>query len=168
MTMERRDFVKHVAVVGCACAAGGAAVPFIRSMSPALDMEAQRTVEVDISRAVEGTPIVVEWQGKPVFILKRTAEMIETAKKNTTIDPAEDSDRVKKPEWLIVEGVCKHLGCTPEWEPAGDRGWWCHCHGSQYDLSGRAIVGPTPQNLAVPYYEFIDDKTVLIGKPKPA
>ena len=140
-------------------------------MSPAADTLALATTEVDISPIEPGQSITVVWQGKPVFIRRRTdAEITEaqTVELDALPDPQTDDQRTKKPEWLIVVGVCTHLGCIPKGQAAGDRkgdygGWFCPCHGSHYDISGRIRKGPAPKNLPVPAYEFLSDSLVRIG-----
>lgn len=168
---NRRDFLNIA--VGATGAVGGAffAWPLIDSMNPAADTLALASTEVDLSGVEEGQSIVVKWRGKPVFIRHRTAEEIEAAKAvslDDLVDPQADDDRVQKPEWLIMVGVCTHLGCIPlgnkDGEPKGDfGGWFCPCHGSHYDTSGRIRKGPAPKNLNVPEYAFIDESVVKIG-----
>lgn len=167
--VDRRNFITGLTgVLGLAAVSGGA-VPFVRSFAPSTDVESQRVVEIDISDVKPGQLKVSEWQGHALFILHRTEEMIEKAKASTAIEPQDDSERVKDPKWLIVDATCQHLGCIPEWNPDGERrAWWCKCHGSEYDHSGRAVRGPTSGNLKVPYYEFLDEGTVRVGKPKKA
>jgi ubiquinol-cytochrome c reductase iron-sulfur subunit len=145
--------------------------PFIKSMNPAQDTLALGTIEVDLTNILEGQSITVKWRGKPVFIRKRTQEEISEAN-NVDIaslrDPISDNDRVQKPEWLILEGVCTHLGCVPLGQKTTDikgeyNGWFCPCHGSHYDTSGRIRKGPAPDNLAVPPYTFLSDTRIKIG-----
>ena len=167
----RRDFLllatSTVAVAGGALAAW----PFIDSMNPAADVLALSTTEVDLSPIEEGQSITVIWRGKPVFVRYRTAKEIEEAEDVDVADlpdPQSDAERVEKPEWLIVVGVCTHLGCVPVGQNPGDPrgeygGWFCPCHGSQFDTSARIRKGPAPTNLEVPAYEFLDDQTVRIG-----
>ena len=145
--------------------------PFIHSMNPSADVLALSTTEVDISPIEVGQSITVIWQQKPVFIRQRTAEEIAVAEQTPEADlpdPQTDADRVIKPEWLVVVGVCTHLGCIPlgqrSTEPRGEwNGWFCPCHASHYDTSGRVRKGPAPENLLVPKYEFLDDTTIKIG-----
>lgn len=164
----RRDFL--ILATGAVSAVGvaGAAWPFISSMSPSADVLAQATTEVDISSIAEGQMITVPWQGKPVFILHRTAEQIDAARggdQEGLPDPQNDADRVQNPEWLVVLALCTHLGCVPQAVGTGDYGGFlCPCHGSHYDTSGRIRRGPAPANLPVPYYVFKDDQTVVIGQ----
>jgi len=167
----RRDFLliatSTVGVVGVALAAW----PFIDSMNPAKDTLALATTGVDISAVEDGQRITVVWRGKPVFIDHRTAAQIESAESvpmDDLPDPEPDSERVQKPDWLVVVGVCTHLGCIPLGQKVGDPrgdygGWFCPCHGSHYDTSGRIRKGPAPANLAVPPYDFVDDSTISIG-----
>lgn len=170
---NRRDFLTTSAVVAGGVGAACMAWPFVNSMSPAADTEAMSTVDVNISTIEPGQATTVMWLGKPVFIRHRTAE--EIAQVNATamgdlIDPEADQVRFsQRPEWLIVIGVCTHLGCVPQGqkvsEPKGEYGgWFCPCHGSEYDLSGRVRKGPAPKNLPVPPYRFVDDKTIRIGE----
>jgi ubiquinol-cytochrome c reductase iron-sulfur subunit len=110
--------------------------------------------------------VIIKWRGKPVFIRHRTADEIKDAESVDVAklrDPQPDSDRVQKPEWLIMLGVCTHLGCVPIGEAGDFGGWFCPCHGSHYDVSGRVRKGPAPLNLAVPAYSFPTDETVVIG-----
>jgi ubiquinol-cytochrome c reductase iron-sulfur subunit len=129
------------------------------------------TTEVDLAPVQVGQRLTVAWRGKPIFIDHRTPEEIKTAE-NVDVaslrDPQPDSARVKKPEWLVVVGVCTHLGCIPLGQKVGDDrgqygGWFCPCHGSVYDTSGRIRQGPAPQNLFVPPYDFTADTTIKIG-----
>ena len=145
--------------------------PFLKSMNPAEDTLALGTTEVDISSIEEGQSITVKWRGKPVFIRKRTKTEIEEAKAvniSDLKDPEQDVNRVKKEEWLILVGVCTHLGCVPLGQKLTDtkgeyNGWYCPCHGSHYDTSGRIRKGPAPENLPVPPYSFLNDTTIKIG-----
>jgi ubiquinol-cytochrome c reductase iron-sulfur subunit len=168
---DRRDFLLIATSTVGALGAGMAVWPLIDQMNPAADTLALSTTEVDLSPIEAGQSITVVWQGKPVFIRRRTAAEIKEAqsvKMADLLDPEEDKARVKKPEWLVMVGVCTHLGCIPKGqkgtEPKGEfGGWFCPCHGSHYDTSGRIRKGPAPKNLPVPPYEFIKDKTVKIG-----
>lgn len=167
----RRDFLQLTAAAFGAVGVGVVAWPFVDSLNPAKDTLAMASTEVDLSPIQVGQAITVMWRGKPVFIRRRTAEEISAAE---TVDVAElrdkqaDSARVKKPEWLILVGICTHLGCVPVGqkpaEARGDyNGWFCPCHGSHYDTSGRIRKGPAPKNLAVPPYEFVSDTLIKIG-----
>jgi ubiquinol-cytochrome c reductase iron-sulfur subunit len=159
---NRRNFlIKVTAAVGGAGVVA-AAVPFVASMNPSSDVLAKATTEVDLSGIPEGGVHTVAWQGKPVFILHRTQEEIKAMEaSNGGFEPEPDQKRVIKPEWLVVVGVCTHLGCVPNKEGPG---WTCHCHGSQYDDSGRVVRGPAPHNLAVPPYKFIAADKIIIGE----
>jgi len=159
---NRRSFlIKLTSVVGGAGVAA-ACVPFISSMNPSSDVLAKAETEVDISNVTLGGMLTVAWQGKPVFILRRTPEEIKAAQStNGILDPEPDSQRVQNPEWLVVVGVCTHMGCVPNKEGPG---WTCHCHGSRYDDSGRVVHGPAPKNLAVPPYRFLAENKIVIGK----
>jgi ubiquinol-cytochrome c reductase iron-sulfur subunit len=168
---SRRDFLlltaSAVAVVGAACTIW----PFIDSLNPAQDTLALATTEVDISPVQTGQRLTVAWRGKPVFIDHRTPQEIKAAQDvdvSTLRDPQTDAQRAKKPEWLIVIGVCTHLGCIPLGQKEGDDrgpygGWFCPCHGSVYDTAARIRQGPAPLNLVVPPYEFTSDTTIKIG-----
>jgi ubiquinol-cytochrome c reductase iron-sulfur subunit len=171
--VTKRDFLKLL--TGSAAAIGTAAIvwPFIDSMNPARDTLALSSIDVDLSPIVEGQAITVVWRGKPVFVRNRTAEEIKAAEDTPMSqlkDPQNDSDRVKPghDKWLIVVGICTHLGCVPlgnkPTDPRGQfGGWFCPCHGSQYDTSGRIRLGPAPANLAVPAYAFNGDTKIKIG-----
>lgn len=168
---RRREFLYLGTLTLAAVGAGAFALPIIDSMNPAADVLALSSIEVDLSPIEVGQSITVKWRGKPVFIRRRTAEEIETARADNDADlkdPQPDDARVQKPEWLILVGVCTHLGCIPLGQKSGDSrgefgGWFCPCHGSHYDTSGRIRKGPAPENLAVPGYTFLDDSIVRIG-----
>ncbi len=167
----RRDFLLlatgAVGAVGTALAAW----PFIDSMNPAADVLAVSVTEVDLAPIEVGQSITVVWRGRPVFVRRRTAAEIEQARAvpmGDLIDPQRDEDSVQKAEWLILVGICTHLGCIPlgqrRGEPRGEfGGWFCPCHGSHYDISGRIRKGPAPENLWLPKYAFLDDNIVKIG-----
>lgn len=167
----RRDFLLISTSALGAAGVGIAAWPFIHSINPAKDVLALSSTEVDLSAVEEGMAVTVMWRGKPVFIRHRTAEEIEsarTANVDDLRDPQSDEDRVQRPEWLVTVGVCTHLGCIPSGQKLGDSrgdfgGWYCPCHGSHYDTSGRIRKGPAPFNLKVPEYAFTDDTTIVIG-----
>lgn len=167
----RRDFLQLTAAAFGAVGAGCVAWPFIDSMNPARDTLALSTTEVDLTPVQEGQSITVMWRGKPVFIRHRTKAEIEKARSvdlSALTDKQSDEDRVEKPEWLILVGICTHLGCVPSGqkstESRGDfGGWFCPCHGSHYDTSGRIRKGPAPKNLAVPPYVFTADNMIKIG-----
>jgi len=165
---SKRDFMVLAAsglgVVG-ACAV---AWPLIDSMNPSQDVLAQSSIEVDISTIAPGSQKKALWRGKPVFIYRRTPEQIAQAKQvdiKELRDPQTDEERTKpgKEEWLVMVGVCTHLGCIPIAGEGEFGGWFCPCHGSQYDISGRIRKGPAPQNLLIPPYAFLNDTTIKIG-----
>lgn len=153
-------------VLGAAAAKSTVDV-FLSSMSASADVLAMSKVEVKLGAIPLGENAVVKWQGKPVFIRHRTPDEIQEANSvdiSTLRDPQKDSDRVTKPEWLIMVGVCTHLGCVPIGNAGDFDGWFCPCHGSHYDISGRIRKGPAPLNLEIPQYKFADDtSSVLIG-----
>ncbi len=167
----RRDFLYLMA--GAMTVAGGAFAvwPLIDSMNPSAEVLALSTTEVDLSPIEVGMAITVIWRGEPVFIRRRTADEIKIARAvplDDLPDPQADEDRVQKPEWLVMVGVCTHLGCIPKGQKAGEskgeyNGWFCPCHGSHYDTSGRIRKGPAPRNLDIPPYEFLSDTTIRIG-----
>ncbi|CAM8879490.1 unnamed protein product [Rhodiola kirilowii] len=139
---------------------------FVLSMSASKDVLALASLEVDLSSIEPGTTVTVKWRGKPVFIRRRTEDDIKLANSvdlGSLRDPQEDAVRVKNPEWLIVVGVCTHLGCIPLPNAGDFGGWFCPCHGSHYDISGRIRKGPAPYNLEVPTYSFLEDNKLLIG-----
>ena len=175
----RRDFL-YIAT-GMAGAVGAAAVawPFIDQMRPDASTLALASVEVDVAQLEPGMSLTVKWRGKPVFIRNRTPEEIEAAKTvllselpdqdarnaNAPDATAEDANRAApgKENWLIMVGVCTHLGCVPLGQQGDFGGWFCPCHGSHYDTAGRVRKGPAPENLAVPTFAFISDTRVRIG-----
>ena len=136
-------------------------------MSASADVLALASAEFDVGAVAPGKTITVKWRGKPVFIRHRTSEEIKSAVDADSVsmrDPQPDSARVIKPEWLVTLGVCTHLGCVPLANSGEYNGWFCPCHGSHYDTSGRIRKGPAPLNLEIPPYKFIEgDKKVLIG-----
>jgi len=179
----RRDFIHILAGATTVVGAAGVVVPLVQQMNPDASVLALSTKEVDLSALEVGQAIKVMWQGKPVFIRRRTAEEIKTVEetpiadlkdpkaRNSNLpanDDAEDKNRVIKAEYIVVVGVCTHLGCVPlgtsQGEVRGDfGGWFCPCHGSHYDNAGRIRKGPAPQNLEVPKYQFVTDSTIRIG-----
>jgi len=165
-TSERRDFLFTASYALGAVGVGAAMWPLIDQMNPDASVKALATTEVDISNIGLGKTITVLWRGKPVFIRRRTQEEISKAE-NVNLkelkDPQKDEDRVKKSEWLIMTGVCTHLGCIPLGDKGDFGGWFCPCHGSHYDTSGRIRKGPAPTNLEIPKYEFVDNNTIKIG-----
>ena len=170
---SRRDFM---VVAGYSFAAVGGALslwPFIDQMNPDAGALALSSTEVDLTPVKTGQAITVKWRGKPVFIRNRTKKEIKEAedvKLSQLKDPEADSARVKKghDNWLVIIGICTHLGCIPKGQAPGDvkgeyDGWFCPCHGSQYDTSGRIRKGPAPLNMAVPPYTFVSDTKIKIG-----
>ncbi|MCX8515622.1 MAG: ubiquinol-cytochrome c reductase iron-sulfur subunit [Alphaproteobacteria bacterium] len=169
-TNERRDFLNLLTVASGAVATGVALWPLVSSMNPASDVLAVASTDVDLSQVAVGQSITIKWQGKPVFIRHRTEQEINqaVADDGKGPDPANDTARVKKSQWLVLVGICTHLGCIPSGQAAGSNrgefgGWFCPCHGSQYDTSGRIRKGPAPKNLAVPPYQFVSDTLIKIG-----
>jgi ubiquinol-cytochrome c reductase iron-sulfur subunit len=169
----RRDFLLHSTIAFGAVGGAMMVWPLIDSMNPAADTLSLATTEFSIANIPEGAAITVVWRGKPVFVRHRTQEEVEAARAvdlNDLPDPQADQDRVS-PEherFLILVGVCTHLGCIPlgtkAMDPRGEfGGWFCPCHGSHYDTSGRIRKGPAPANLEVPPYTFVSDTTVRIG-----
>ncbi len=169
----RRDFMVLTASALGAVGAVSVAWPFVNSMNPSADVLALSSIEVDLSPIQPGQTIKVKWRGVPVFIRNRTKEDIELARSvamSELKDPQKDEDRVQKgkDQWLIMVGVCTHLGCIPlsgvgDFGGADNGGWFCPCHGSQYDTSGRIRRGPAPKNLEVPQYVFLSDNRIKIG-----
>jgi ubiquinol-cytochrome c reductase iron-sulfur subunit len=167
----RRDFLILATAAFGAVGAGAAVWPLIDQMNPAADVLAVSTTEVNLEPIQTGQRITVTWRGSPVFISRRTQKEIDEARKVNPadlVDPETDEARVKKAEWLVVVGVCTHLGCIPLGQRPTDSkgeygGWFCPCHGSHYDTSGRIRKGPAPKNLLVPTYAFATEKTVRIG-----
>uniref|UniRef100_A0AAV1VE64 Cytochrome b-c1 complex subunit Rieske, mitochondrial n=1 Tax=Peronospora matthiolae TaxID=2874970 RepID=A0AAV1VE64_9STRA len=159
-------FMLGGARVAYATAARLAVVKFVGSMSASADVLALSTAEFDLSNISEGSTVTVKWRGKPIFIKHRTAKEIDISEQvdvSHLRDPETDAVRVQKPEWLVVLGVCTHLGCVPTSNAGEYGGWFCPCHGSHYDLSGRIRKGPAPLNLEIPPYKFIEDNKVLLG-----
>lgn len=164
----RRDFI-HIAA-GAAAVGGGVMVawPLVNSMNPAADTLALSTIDFDVSKVQEGQQVVITWQGKPVFVRYRTPAEIQAAVSTPAgdlKDPQPDSERVKEghSQYLVVIGSCTHLGCIPTFGTGDFGGWFCPCHGSHYDTSGRIRKGPAPINLVVPEYAFTTDTSVKIG-----
>ncbi len=165
---SRRKLLTTTAYSAAGIGAACAILPFIDSMNPSSDVQALASVEVDISNIKIGEEKKVMWRGKPIFIKRRTAEEIAAAQKVELAqlrDPQADADRVKagKEEWLITIGICTHLGCIPIMGQGEFNGWFCPCHGSQYDTSARIRKGPAPKNLEIPPYEFVSDTKIKIG-----
>ena len=164
----RRDFVFIATSAVGAIGAAAAAWPLINQMNPDSSVLALSATEVDLASIAEGQIVTVKWRGKPVFIFHRSKKEIEEAravKLSDLPDPQPDADRVKlgKDQWLVLVGICTHLGCVPLGHQGDYDGWFCPCHGSQYDTSGRIRKGPAPANLEVPPYEFASDTTIRIG-----
>lgn len=166
----RREFIHLTAGAMGVVGIGAAAWPFINSMNPSADVMALSSIEIDISAIPKGQTHTVMWRGRPVFVRHRTEEEIKEMRKASLKhlpDPETDEQRTKDPNWLVVVGVCTHLGCIPtqrkDMQPSNhpEIGWVCSCHGSKYDFSGRIISGPAPKNLEVPVYEFTNPNTVL-------
>jgi ubiquinol-cytochrome c reductase iron-sulfur subunit len=170
---SKRDFLKLVAASSAAIGVGALAWPLVDSMNPSSDVLALSSVEFDLAPVPVGQAVTVVWRGKPIFVRHRSAEEIKTAegvKLADLSDPASDDSRVKAGEaqWLVVVGICTHLGCVPLGnKPTDNRGdfggWFCPCHGSQYDVSGRVRHGPAPANLPVPPYAFMSPSRIKIG-----
>ena len=169
MTLEdpqRRDFLFLATGAVGAVALGSVVWPLIDQMEPDASTLAQATTEVDLGAVAEGQIITIKWQGKPVFVRHRTAKEIADARAaplNSLKDPATDESRAQKPEWLVVVGICTHLGCVPLGHQGPYEGWFCPCHGSIYDTSGRIRSGPAPKNLLVPPYKYVSATKVQIG-----
>jgi ubiquinol-cytochrome c reductase iron-sulfur subunit len=171
--VTRRDMLQLIALSGAAIGTGAIAWPLIDSMNPSKDVLALSSVDVDLAPVVEGQGITIVWQGKPIFVRHRTAAEIKQAKDTPLgqlIEPQTDAARVKAghDQWIILIGICTHLGCVPlgnkPSDPRGDYGgWFCPCHGSQYDVSGRVRHGPAPANLPVPPYAFESDTKIKVG-----
>ena len=163
---NRRDFLFTASYTVGAVGIGATIWPFIDQMNPDSSVKALATTEVDISQIEPGKSITVLWRGKPVFIKRRTEAEISEAQSvylNELPHPEKDQDRVKKTEWLVMLGVCTHLGCVPLADKGEYNGWFCPCHGSHYDTSGRIRKGPAPVNMEIPKYEFVDNNTIKIG-----
>jgi len=163
----RRDFLYIATAAMGTVATGFAAWPLISQMNPDATTLAAASTEVDIAHIPEGQIVTVKWRGKPIFISHRTAKEIEEARTvplGDLRDPASDESRVQKPEWLVVIGICTHLGCVPlKNDGPFEGGYFCPCHGSVYDSSGRIRQGPAPYNLALPPYKFVGDTKLTIG-----
>ena len=163
---NRRNFIFTASYALGAVGVGAAVWPLIDQMNPDASVKALASTEVDISGVEKGQSITVLWRGKPVFIRRRTEEEIAKAKDVKLEDlphPETDEERAKNPEWLVMLGVCTHLGCVPLGDKGEYGGWFCPCHGSHYDTSGRIRKGPAPTNMEVPKYEFVNSNTIKIG-----
>ncbi|MEM8729966.1 MAG: ubiquinol-cytochrome c reductase iron-sulfur subunit [Pseudomonadota bacterium] len=182
----RRDFLYYTTAGAGAIVAGAAVWPLVNQMNPSADVQALSSILVDVSAVEPGTQITVKWLGKPVFIRRRAQEEIDAARETPISDlpdpdarndnlslgaEATDANRTlpladgsNSEEWLVMMGVCTHLGCVPLGDGAGDfGGWFCPCHGSHYDTAGRIRSGPAPTNLPVPVAAFTDDSTIKLG-----
>lgn len=164
----KRDFLTLTASATAAVGAGAFVYTLGDTMNPAADVLALASTEVNIGAVTEGQSIRVMWRGKPVFIRRRTKAEIDEARSDDSVDmpdPEVDAARVKegKEEWLVVVGICTHLGCVPLANKGEFDGWLCPCHGSHYDVSGRMRKGPAPLNLEVPPYQFLTDDVIQIG-----
>jgi ubiquinol-cytochrome c reductase iron-sulfur subunit len=176
----RRDFLYYATAGAGAVATGAAVWPLINQMNPSADVQALASIRVDVSAVEVGTQLTVKYLGKPVFIRRRTPEEIEAARATALeelVDPlsenpnkpdtdASDTNRTldEAGEWLVMIGVCTHLGCVPIGDGAGEfGGWFCPCHGSHYDSAGRIRKGPAPRNLPIPVATFEDETTIKLG-----
>ncbi|WP_145104906.1 ubiquinol-cytochrome c reductase iron-sulfur subunit [Cereibacter sediminicola] len=177
----RRDFLYYATAGAGAVATGAAVWPLINQMNPSADVQALASIFVDVSAVDPGVQLTVKFLGKPIFIRRRTEVDIEAARavqlsqlpdqsaRNANIDggaDASDQNRTldEAGEWLVMWGVCTHLGCVPIGGASGDfGGWFCPCHGSHYDSAGRIRKGPAPENLPIPLAQFIDETTIQLG-----
>ena len=179
----RRDFLYVASGAMGAVAVGAVAWPLVQQMNPSAAALALATTEVDLASIQPGQQVIIKHRGQPLFVRRRTPEEVKSAQSvnvgslpdglarnagKEASAPATDENRVIKPEWLVVSGVCTHLGCTPAVStpavPQGTHGGWlCHCHGSDYDTSGRIRSGPAPENLPVPVYSFMSDTRIQVG-----
>jgi len=163
---KRRDFIFTASYALGAVGVGATVWPLIDQMNPDASVKALASTEVDVSSLQPGQSITVLWRGKPVFIKRRTQKEILEARNvniNDLPHPEKDEDRAKNPEWLVMLGMCTHLGCVPLGDKGEYGGWFCPCHGSHYDTSGRIRKGPAPKNLEIPKYEFVNSGTIIIG-----
>ncbi|HRW14250.1 ubiquinol-cytochrome c reductase iron-sulfur subunit [Amaricoccus sp.] len=179
-TGNRRDFLFIATGAVGAVATGAAVWPLINQMNPSADVQALASIQVDVDGLEVGSQLTVKFLGKPVFIRRRSPEEIEAAREveisqlvdplarnaNLPADaPATDADRTmdEAGEWLLMTGVCTHLGCVPLGEAGDFGGWFCPCHGSHYDTAGRIRKGPAPQNLHIPVAQFVSDTVIQLG-----
>jgi ubiquinol-cytochrome c reductase iron-sulfur subunit len=165
---SRRDFINIAAIAPTAGGVAAVAWPLIDQMNPSADTLALASIEFDLAKVEAGQQVTIKWRGKPVFVRNRTPVEIQKAVADDNApmpDPQIDADRHKpgKAEWLILVGTCTHLGCVPTFGTGDYQGWFCPCHGSVYDTSGRIRKGPAPKNLEVPEYSFLSDTKVKIG-----
>jgi ubiquinol-cytochrome c reductase iron-sulfur subunit len=183
--VTRRDFIYIATTAFAAIGAAAALWPAIDQMNPDASALSLASIDVDLGPIQTGQAVTVLWQGKPIYIRNRTSEEIKKAKETplgalkdpdaqvtgaSAPLPATDENRTKpgKENWLVMVGICTHLGCLPKGQGAGDQkgpygGWFCPCHGSVYDTSGRIRQGPAPRNLAIPPYQFVSDTKIKIG-----
>jgi len=164
--VNRRDFLFTASYTIGAVGLGAVVWPLVHQMNPDKAQQALATTEVDVSQVEPGNSITVLWRGKPVFLKRRTQQEIAEAKAVNLKDlkhPEKDEDRAKNPEWLVMLGVCTHLGCVPLDQKGDYNGWFCPCHGSHYDISGRIRKGPAPTNMEIPEYKFVNTNTIKIG-----
>ncbi|MBK5947054.1 ubiquinol-cytochrome c reductase iron-sulfur subunit [Rhodobacter veldkampii DSM 11550] len=177
----RRDFLYYTTAGAGAVVTGAAVWPLVDQMNPSADVQALASIFIDVSAIEVGTQLTVKWRGKPVFVRRRSQEEIDMARAvplNALVDdkaenanlpasaPATDENRTldEAGEWLLMIGVCTHLGCVPIGNMSGDfGGWFCPCHGSHYDSAGRIRKGPAPRNLDIPVAKFVDETTILVG-----
>ena len=162
----RRDFLYLATGAFAAVGAANVVWPLIDQMNPDASVKALASIEIDLSAIDIGQSITVSWRGKPVFIRRRTEGEIAEARSvafDALPDPQGDETRVTKEEWLVMVGICTHLGCVPLGQSGDFNGWFCPCHGSHYDTSGRIRKGPAPKNLEIPPYEFVGDTRIKIG-----
>lgn len=175
----RRDFLYYATAGAGAVATGAAVWPLVNQMNPSADVLALSSIQVDVSGLEPGTQLTVKWLGKPVFVRRRTEEEISAARDVAVDDlPDQSAENANNPgadaadenrsldeagEWLVMMGVCTHLGCVPLGDAGDFDGWFCPCHGSHYDTSGRIRKGPAPKNLPVPTAEFVNESTIQLG-----
>ena len=162
----RRDFLFLATGAFAAVGAANVVWPLIDQMNPDASVKALASIEVDLAAIETGQSVTVTWRGKPVFIRRRTQGEIAEAREvafDALPDPQGDETRVTKEEWLVMVGICTHLGCVPLGQSGDFNGWFCPCHGSHYDTSGRIRKGPAPKNLEIPPYEFVGDTRIKIG-----
>ncbi len=177
---SRRDFLYYATGGAGVVLTGAAVLPMVNQMNPSADVQAASTMRVDVSGVEPGTQVTILFQGKPVFVRRRTADEIEAARavdlgdlidnaaRNENVGEVDAADQNRaldeNGEWLVMLGLCTHFGCVPIGDGAGDYGgWFCPCHGSHYDTSGRIRKGPAPENLPVPTAAFVDETTILLG-----
>ena len=163
---NRRDFIVTATTAAGAVGVGAVVWPLVDQMNPDASVKALASTEVDISAVEPGQSITVLWRGKPVFIKRRTQDEIDSARAVDLSElkhPEKDEDRAKNSEWLVMLGICTHLGCVPLADKGEYNGWFCPCHGSHYDNSGRIRKGPAPVNMEIPKYEFVNNNTIKIG-----